>query len=356
VEIDERGEIRINIFDESGMVGVMEEGNEINYLLKDHLGSTRVVADEAGEKRGELNYSDFGETTTSRDVESIRYRYTGQEWDEEAEEYNYLAREYDPAVGRFNSLDPARQEFSPYVYVGNNPINFADPDGKTRYRVTLGSILSSPSPNENGALVKRSVTLDSRQIASYNYCIPKVRDGRVNLEKIRGLGRVGNPDGRYKFAMSTEGHVFLKKSIGRDLSNELVCSIMRSETSLVGTMVFDHGKIIGVEVKSHLYEIGDTDLIRGRVEKMLATIYKDGRSIPRNKIDIHIKTTGSSNNTPTCGGPDEVPPTYEEAILMTSAHREPGEMPPTYEEVMGSGLGGERIGEGARLRLPRTPW
>ncbi|WP_281838215.1 RHS repeat domain-containing protein, partial [Propionigenium maris] len=130
IEIDETGNTRINIFDESGMIGVMENGNKVNYLLKDHLGSTRVVVDEAGEKRGELNYSDFGETTTSGDVENIRYRYTGQEWDEELEEYNYLAREYDPVTARFNSLDPARQGFSPYVYVGNNPINFVDPDGE----------------------------------------------------------------------------------------------------------------------------------------------------------------------------------------------------------------------------------
>ncbi|GLI56716.1 hypothetical protein PM10SUCC1_22300 [Propionigenium maris DSM 9537] len=136
VEIDETGNTRINIFDESGMVGVME-GNKVNYLLKDHLGSTRVAADEYGEKRGELNYSDFGETTTSGEVGNIRYRYTGEEWDEEVEEYNYLAREYDPATGRFNSPDPAREGFSPYVYVGNNPINFVDSDGKVRVRYLI---------------------------------------------------------------------------------------------------------------------------------------------------------------------------------------------------------------------------
>jgi len=135
-EIDEVGNTLINIFDDSGIIGIMEEGNEISYLLKDHLGSTRVVADEAGQKRGELNYSDFGETTVTGEIEDIRYRYTGQEWDEELEEYNYLAREYDPVTARFNSPDPARQGFSPYVYVGNNPINFVDPDGKVKTYIT----------------------------------------------------------------------------------------------------------------------------------------------------------------------------------------------------------------------------
>jgi RHS repeat-associated protein len=31
----------------------------------------------------------------------IRYRYTGQEWDEELQLYNYHARFYDPSIGRF---------------------------------------------------------------------------------------------------------------------------------------------------------------------------------------------------------------------------------------------------------------
>ncbi|WP_281836964.1 hypothetical protein, partial [Propionigenium maris] len=82
-EIDQDGDLRVNIFDGSGMIGVVEK-NRVNYLLKDHLGSTRVVADESGVKRGEFNYSDFGETAVSGNVGDIRYRYTGQEWDEEA--------------------------------------------------------------------------------------------------------------------------------------------------------------------------------------------------------------------------------------------------------------------------------
>jgi len=136
IEIGGSGETRINISDESGMIGVME-GDEVNYLLKDHLGSTRTVVDGAGEKRGQFNYSDFGETTVTGDLENIRYRYTGQEWDEELEEYNYLAREYDPVTGRFNGPDPAREGFSPYVYAGNNPINFVDPSGKAKEKFSI---------------------------------------------------------------------------------------------------------------------------------------------------------------------------------------------------------------------------
>jgi len=97
----------------------------------------RIAVDGVGQKVGGFQYSDFGKTSSTGEVENIRYRYTGQEWDGEVEEYNYLAREYDPATGRFNSPDPAREGFSPYVYAGNNPINYADPDVYAKVRLVI---------------------------------------------------------------------------------------------------------------------------------------------------------------------------------------------------------------------------
>ncbi len=47
--------------------------------------------------------------------------------------YDFTARNYDPQVGRWLSGDPLAdkyQNFSPYVYVANNPIKYLDPDGK----------------------------------------------------------------------------------------------------------------------------------------------------------------------------------------------------------------------------------
>lgn len=46
--------------------------------------------------------------------------------------YDYGARMYDPALGRFHTQDPALElyyDWTPYNYVGNNPIRRTDPTG-----------------------------------------------------------------------------------------------------------------------------------------------------------------------------------------------------------------------------------
>ncbi|WP_213766669.1 RHS repeat-associated core domain-containing protein [Caballeronia sp. dw_19] len=45
--------------------------------------------------------------------------------------YYYKARMYSPALGRFLQTDPVgyKDDLNWYAYVGNNPVNFSDPDG-----------------------------------------------------------------------------------------------------------------------------------------------------------------------------------------------------------------------------------
>lgn len=102
------------------------------YYLKDHLGSTRVIADAQGNAKAHYDYEAFGGLVKNQPLANLeaRYLYTGQEYEPELAVYNYRARVYDPALGRFLAPDPMGQQNSAYAYVGNNPIMNLDPDGQ----------------------------------------------------------------------------------------------------------------------------------------------------------------------------------------------------------------------------------
>ena len=63
---------------------------------------------------------------------SYRFGYQGQfaEKDTKTGFNHFEAREYDARIMRWTVTDPAGQYWSPYVGMGNNPINGTDPDGR----------------------------------------------------------------------------------------------------------------------------------------------------------------------------------------------------------------------------------
>ncbi len=124
---------------------------QINYITKDHLGSTRLVTDGAGSVVTRLDYMAFGEELTSklgningrgeskgyRGNGEVRKLYTGYERDEESGLDFAQARYYSSNHGRFTSVDPLTasanlknpQTFNRYSYVLNSPYKFVDPLG-----------------------------------------------------------------------------------------------------------------------------------------------------------------------------------------------------------------------------------
>jgi RHS repeat-associated protein len=81
------------------------------------------------------DYYAFGDIMREqKSPDDLIYRYTYQggysERDLETKWQHFEAREFDPVVGRWTSRDPARQFYSPYVGMGNNPISGVDPDGR----------------------------------------------------------------------------------------------------------------------------------------------------------------------------------------------------------------------------------
>jgi len=109
----------------------------VSYFLADHLGSTSALTDAGGNLVETNNYDSFGNSTGST---RTRYGYTGRERDPDTGQLYYRARFYDPQVGRFISEDPAGlvAGINPYLYVGNDPIQWTDASGLCRCGIKKG--------------------------------------------------------------------------------------------------------------------------------------------------------------------------------------------------------------------------
>lgn len=120
-----------------------DAGPEIQYHLGDHLGSNNVVIDGGGDWINREEYFPYGETSFGS-FAMKRYRFTGNERDEESELNYHGARYYAPWLGRWLSCDPVGMvdELSLYIYVHGNPLRLID---------TLGAQSTDPSAAEIAA-------------------------------------------------------------------------------------------------------------------------------------------------------------------------------------------------------------
>ncbi|WP_423224229.1 RHS repeat-associated core domain-containing protein [Candidatus Amarolinea aalborgensis] len=123
----------------AGSVRVAENsGGALYYLLGDHLGSTAVTLDSAGNRLNtntEIRYYPYGAPRYTAGATPTTFNFTGQRRDSGSRLLYYGARWYDPVIGRFISADtivpqPGNpQSLNRYSYAANNPLRFVDPSG-----------------------------------------------------------------------------------------------------------------------------------------------------------------------------------------------------------------------------------
>jgi RHS repeat-associated protein len=139
---------------------------QLQWLVQDQLGSTRMVVDLSGSLTGmkRHDYLPFGEeisanvgirsTANGYAADRIRQKFTGYERDAETGLDYAQARMYANWQGRFTSVDPYNpivdtenndefnkyleqpQNWNQYAYVWNNPLKHTDPNGEKVYVVT----------------------------------------------------------------------------------------------------------------------------------------------------------------------------------------------------------------------------
>ena len=103
--------------------------------VRDHLGSTRAVIDEAGELLQTVNYYASGVPFTLTQGETATDRlHSGKQFIDHQGlgYYDNSARMLDILGGRFTTLDPMATDYghlSPYSNCAGNPLKYTDPTG-----------------------------------------------------------------------------------------------------------------------------------------------------------------------------------------------------------------------------------
>jgi RHS repeat-associated protein len=140
---------------------------DLYFYHPDHLGTSNYITDTNGRLYEHLEYFPFGEAWVEENSNTQRtpYLFTAKELDEETGLYYFGARYYDPRTSVWQSADPilnqyldgkrgmggvfAPQNLALYSYTWNNPVKYADPDGKAIWVpifIGIGLYLSDVKP------------------------------------------------------------------------------------------------------------------------------------------------------------------------------------------------------------------
>lgn len=144
----------------------------MHYYHGDHLGSTSVVTDSAGNLEEKTKYYPYG-LVRAGGTES-KYLFTGQEKDAETGLYYYGARYYNPEIMRFAQPDPLLpdvydpQSLNRYSYVRNNPLKYVDPSGNHPALLAYAcALLASPDLAQDLAWVGTDIISGDYEAAAY---------------------------------------------------------------------------------------------------------------------------------------------------------------------------------------------
>jgi RHS repeat-associated protein len=121
-----------------GRINKTNSAYDINYFITDHLGSTRVIVDNAGNIKAQKDYYPFGKEHENPNLinSTNRYTFSGKEKQtvKDLGWLDFTARMVSNSeIPMFTTQDPLAEKYyswSPYLYCFNNPLKYVDPDGR----------------------------------------------------------------------------------------------------------------------------------------------------------------------------------------------------------------------------------
>jgi len=104
----------------------------------DYLGNVDLVTERDGKTYEFFTYNPWGEEMHQYNANTFSfsspYRFNSKEKDAETGLHYYGARYYQSKLSMWLSVDPlAHETLEPYIFTGNNPVMFVDPDGRDFY-------------------------------------------------------------------------------------------------------------------------------------------------------------------------------------------------------------------------------
>ncbi len=117
-------------------------------FLTDQVGSVRMVVNmSTGIIEQKIKYTAFGHVLEDSNPGFQPFGFAGGLYDSDSGFVRFGARDYDPYIGRWTAKDPIHfdgGQINLYVYVGNDPVNRIDPEGKVVHPLVfaIGTALS----------------------------------------------------------------------------------------------------------------------------------------------------------------------------------------------------------------------
>lgn len=160
-----------NLLNYSDIFGTVRDGDDYYFYLEDIQGSTTDLIDSAADMVVSYWYNDFGEVTEDRETDFDDFvneiQYTGAIYDDTTSLLYLNARFYEPSTGRFISQDTYRGEpeepdtWHLYAYCANDPVNYVDPSGHKKDKLTEEMVKALLENN-----VTKALFLEIRTIVS----------------------------------------------------------------------------------------------------------------------------------------------------------------------------------------------
>ena len=167
---------------------VLRDGTSYR-LFTDHLGSVRLVVEAmTGALVQQIDYDAYGRILYDSNPGFQPFGFAGGLYDPQTGLTRFGARDYDPEVGRWTSKDPigfAGGSAGLYTYVGNDPVNFADPSGlfepsAQSYRACQSSVQTAANVTATGVLLSGVADSSLRHLAAF-----------LSYGAVKGIGSLG---------------------------------------------------------------------------------------------------------------------------------------------------------------------